>query len=252
MPRNIHAKSVHLRLATIHSWSRRPVTSAATRERERHRAADEARVEARRVDDHPVVLEQRVEALAVGARAGDARRERVRREGHEHAEEEDDRHQRRDDVRLKLEVPLAEPLDARADVDAEEEQPPEERAVLPAPQRGEEVVQRHRPVGVVGDVADAEVVGDERVGEAERRRCRPARPCRRRRSAPPGASAAGRSRRPRARRRTCSWRRPWPRGAGCVPNAGNVLPKTWSRLVMGRPVRRWGALGARSLAAAGV
>jgi hypothetical protein len=30
MPRNIHAKSVHLRQATIHSWSSRPVTSAAT------------------------------------------------------------------------------------------------------------------------------------------------------------------------------------------------------------------------------
>ena len=30
MPRNIQAKSVHLRLATIHSWSRRPVTMAAT------------------------------------------------------------------------------------------------------------------------------------------------------------------------------------------------------------------------------
>ena len=104
MPRNIHAKSVHLRLATIHSWSSRPVTSAATANANGHRAADEARVEARRVDDHPVVLEERVQPLAVGARARDAGRERVRREGHEHAEEEDDRHQRRDDVRLKLEV----------------------------------------------------------------------------------------------------------------------------------------------------
>jgi hypothetical protein len=30
MARKSQANSVHLRLATIHSWSRRPVTSAAT------------------------------------------------------------------------------------------------------------------------------------------------------------------------------------------------------------------------------
>ena len=77
------------------------------REGERDRAPDEARVEARRVDDHPVVLEERVEALAVGARAGHVRRERIGRERHQNAEEEDDRHERRDDVRLKLEVALA-------------------------------------------------------------------------------------------------------------------------------------------------
>ena len=37
-------------------------------ERERDRHADEARVERRRMDHHPVVLEQRVQALAVGRR----------------------------------------------------------------------------------------------------------------------------------------------------------------------------------------
>jgi hypothetical protein len=121
------------------------------------------------VDDHPVVLQERVQPLAVRPRPGDARRERVGREGHEHAEEEDDRHQRRDDVRLKLEVALAEPLHARADVGAEEKEPPEQRPVLPAPEGGEQVLERHRAVRVVRDVADAEVVRDEGVGEAEHR-----------------------------------------------------------------------------------
>ena len=35
-------------------------------ERERDRHPDEARVERRRMDRHPVVLQQRVQALAVG------------------------------------------------------------------------------------------------------------------------------------------------------------------------------------------
>ncbi len=118
------------------------------------------------MDHHPVVLERGVQAVAVGAGPRDVRREGVRGEGHQDAEEEDDRHERGDDVRLELEIPFAEPLHADADVRAEEEQPPEQRPVLPAPEGSEEVVHRHRPIRVVGDVPDTKVVGHERVGEA--------------------------------------------------------------------------------------
>ena len=60
-----------------------------------------------------------------------------------------------------------EPPDARADVHAEEEEPPEERAVLPAPERGEQVKRSSSSDRSSGDVPDAEIVGDERVGEAQ-------------------------------------------------------------------------------------
>ena len=144
-----------------------PGHKCGDREGEWHGAADEAGVERRRVDDHPVVLQERVQPFAVRARAGDAGRERVRRERHQHAEEEDDSHQRRDHVRLELEVLLPEREDADADVATEEEEPPQERSVLPAPKRGEQVRERHRAVGVMRHVAEPEVVAHECVREAE-------------------------------------------------------------------------------------
>jgi len=88
-----------------------------------------------------------------------------------------DRHERGDDVGLQLAVLVAQPHQARGGVGAEEEQPPQQRAVLPTPQRGDEVARRHRPIAVASDVADAEVVGDEAVSEQqdveddERARC---------------------------------------------------------------------------------
>ena len=103
--------------ATIHSLSSRPVASAATAKANGTAQPTKPDVEARRVDDHVEVLEQRVQPLAVGARAGDARRERVRGEHHQDAEEEHDRHQRRDDVRLELEVVALQPEHADADVE---------------------------------------------------------------------------------------------------------------------------------------
>ncbi len=69
-------------------------------ERKRYRAPDEARVQRRRVDDHPVVLQQRVQALAVGPRTGDVGLERVGAEEHQHRKKTDDHHQRGDHERL--------------------------------------------------------------------------------------------------------------------------------------------------------
>jgi hypothetical protein len=121
------------------------------------------------MDDHPVVLEQRVEPLTVGACAGDARFERIRREQHEHAEEADDAHQRRDHVRLERPVAPLEPGDASRGVSGQQEQPPQERSVLSTPERGEQVARRHRAVAVTRHVTNPEVVRDERVGEQHHR-----------------------------------------------------------------------------------
>ena len=90
---------------------------------------------------------------------------------------------------------------------------------------------RHRAVGVVRDVADAEVVGDERVGEAEHRDgderdravCAEARGLERAQA----PVAPGRERdRERVAATTIAPR------SRLAPNAGNVLPKMWRRLTM--------------------
>ena len=119
------------------------------------------------MDRHPVVLKQRVHPQAVGPGAGEALGERVRREGHHHAEEQGDDHQGGQNVGLKLEVAPVEPPHADADVPAEEKEPPQDRTVLASPQGGEEVHRRHGPVGVRRDVPEAEVVRDEGVCQAQ-------------------------------------------------------------------------------------
>ena len=136
-------------------------------ERERHGTAHETHVKAGRVDDHPVVLEQRIQALAVRAGARDAGLEGIGREQHQHREEAEDHHQGGDDVRLQLAIAALQPRDAGGDVAGEQERPPQDRSVLPAPQRREQVRGRHLPVAVVSDVADAKVVRHEGVRQQQ-------------------------------------------------------------------------------------
>ena len=62
------ANIVQRRTARSHESSRCPVIERRHAERERNRHADEARVERRRMDHHPVVLQQRVQPVAVGGR----------------------------------------------------------------------------------------------------------------------------------------------------------------------------------------
>ena len=82
-------QSVHLRTVRIQTSPRLPVDERRDRERERDREADEARVQRHRVDPLAVVLEQRVQALAVGR--GDRRASRRgSTERHQEREERED------------------------------------------------------------------------------------------------------------------------------------------------------------------
>ena len=71
--RNSQLNIVQRRTARSHESSRWPVIERRDAERERNRHADEAGVERRRMNRHPVVLQQRVQPLAVGRRRASER-----------------------------------------------------------------------------------------------------------------------------------------------------------------------------------
>jgi hypothetical protein len=138
-------------------------------ERVRDRHADKAGVERRRMDDHPVALQRRIETVAVGGRRGDERGERVVVHHHQKEEEHlnggDDGH----DIRNQLAVALAVHVDRRRPEDRQQEHPEHDRAVEPAPVRCDLVEERLDAVRVVRDVSDREVVGQEGVDDDRRR-----------------------------------------------------------------------------------
>ena len=106
------------------------------REGERHRRAHVAGVERRRVDHHPVVLQQRIQVGALDGGRGQAL-EGIGDEGDQAEEEHRHGHQRGRDPRHQLAVALAVlPLDDRGE-ERQHEGPEEQRALLAAPQRRE-------------------------------------------------------------------------------------------------------------------
>ncbi len=136
------------------------------REGEGDRQSHVAQVEARRVDHHRRVLEQRVEAPPV-MRNVEARKllEGARDEEQEEDEEEDVRAEHRHDVGRQIAVARAVlPCDAGR-VERKDPHPEEQRSFLPRPERRDRVVPGEGAVGVVGDVPDGEVVDREGVKE---------------------------------------------------------------------------------------
>ena len=116
-------------------------------EGERHGRADVAGVERRRMNRHPVVLQERIQ---VGAFSGN-RREQVEWTGHEiehHQKKDRDAGQHRERVRRDLGIAAA--ILERGDRREDRQQPgPEhQRALLPAPQRGDFVDGRQRGAGI--------------------------------------------------------------------------------------------------------
>ncbi len=138
------------------------------REGERDGDADVAEVEHRRVDDHAEVLQLRVEAAAVGRREGQPL-ERVG--GEEHHRDEEDHHRGGDAGDIRQQVGVAargDPLGQRRKA-GQHHRPEEQRALLPRPERRDDVVGGQVARGVGRDVLDVEVVGDDALPQGERR-----------------------------------------------------------------------------------
>ena len=138
----------------------------AHREGEGHRQADEAEIEKRRVGHHVRVLEARIEAGAV--RRSDLRCER--RRDHDDEEREEQRDRAEDGHDPDDEVASAPPVQqhGRGRIAGEEQQPEQERSLLPAPEGRDRVAGRQLAARVVGDVDEREVVADQGGDEDER------------------------------------------------------------------------------------
>ena len=147
----------------------------AHRERERHRQADVAEVEERRVGHHVRVLEARVEPGAVERRH--LRRERARHDDEEEREADRDRCEHRRHPDDEVAGAVAVDPDGERGVPGQDQEPEEQRALLAAPERRQLVDAAERPVGVLGDVGEREVAAQE----PGREHARPRRPSSRRR-----------------------------------------------------------------------
>ena len=134
----------------------------ADREGEGDREGDVPRVEHRWVDHHARVLQQRVEADAVG-RHGAQRREGVDfgREQHQASEEGGDAHHHRGRPGDDLAQPVAGRVEGGAGGDREHPGPEQQRALLARPHRRQLVEGRGLDGRVLGDEAEAEVVAGE-------------------------------------------------------------------------------------------
>ncbi len=139
-------------------------------EGEGDRECDVADVQRRRVDHHPVVLELRVEADAVGAhRAG---RERRLDEVQQGTEEDDGHAEDGDDPGHQGAVLVPVAPDRDRTHHSEHQQPQQQAAGLAAPERADLVRQRLGAARVVIDVVEPEVVAQETGDQADRRQRR--------------------------------------------------------------------------------
>ncbi len=167
--RNSHGTIVQRRTARSHESSSCPLASAAMPNANGMVMPDEADVEHRRVDRHVVVLQQRVQALAIRVRRREERRERVVVDHHQEEEEHLHDGDRGDDPGNQQPVALAIHVHRHAAERREQRDPEHDRAVEPAPVRRELVEERLRGVRVVLNVSNGEVAGDEGVHHDRRR-----------------------------------------------------------------------------------
>ena len=112
---------------------------------------------------HPIVLEQRIQPFTVSRRRREKRRERIL--VHDHQVEEEHLHagNDRDDVGNQLAMTFAVDVHGNRAEDRQQKHPEHDRAVEPAPIRGDLVEDGLDAVGVMRDVLDREVVRQERV-----------------------------------------------------------------------------------------
>ncbi len=136
-------------------------------EGEGHAESDVAEVEHRRVDDHLGILQQRIEAVAVGGNdaAGDEREGRGR-DVDQQQEEDLDAGEDGRGVGGELDVDFVADAEDES-VSGEEKGPQQQGALLAGPERGELVGGGEGAVGVLGDVGDGEVVGEGGPDEGE-------------------------------------------------------------------------------------
>ena len=154
--------------------ARLPRDQRADGEGERHREADVAEVQHRRVDRHRRVLQQRAQAVAVRHRRDQLvyrqHLERVGDEVVEHQEEGLNRGQHPDHPghHVAMLAAVGEDYDRR--VRGQQEAPQQQRAFLSAPPRRILVQHGHGAVGMLGNVGEAEIAGDQRVDQDAGRR----------------------------------------------------------------------------------
>ncbi len=129
------------------------------RERERHGQAHVAEVEERRVRDHVRVLQAGVQARTVERRR--LSDERARDDDEEERERDRDASEDRCDPHDQVARPIPVDPDRERGVAGQDQEPEEQRPLLPTPHRGKLVRARERPVGVLGDVGEGEVVAEE-------------------------------------------------------------------------------------------
>ena len=119
-------------------------------ERERNRQPDVPEVEHRRVRDHVRVLEARRQPRAVDRRR--LRAEGARDSDENECEERRDASEHRHDPCRQVTHELAVQCDGECAVAGQDEQPEEQRALLPAPEGAQCVRHRERAVRVLGDI----------------------------------------------------------------------------------------------------
>ena len=112
------------------------------------------------MDHHQGVLQQRIQPLAVEGRLGQLV-EGVFGED-ENGQEQDRRgHEGGNDVRHQFPVAVQVLRHGDGAVQGQNPQPQQHGSLLPAPQGGNEVKERHGEVGNTGDVLNAEIVGQD-------------------------------------------------------------------------------------------
>ncbi len=158
-----------------------PVVTKLPRDQRRHgkgewdHHTDVAQVKHRRVNHHRVVLQKRIQPVAVRRAEGlhprgRSEREflkRVGNEKHQRRKEDAGAHQHGNNVRHKLAVLRAVQQDCQGAVNRKQPRPEKQRPFLPCPQRRHFVICEKVAVGVLGNVGVVKVVGVDQVFEGE-------------------------------------------------------------------------------------
>ena len=140
------------------------------REGKRHRKADIAHVEQRRMEHHPRILQEGIQVAAFGRRRHQPI-EGVRRQQQEEQEADADQTHDREHARHHLLRQVAREQCHREAPAAQHQRPQEQRSLVRAPRRRDAILQRQFRIRICGDVLHREVVADERPREAAEGEC---------------------------------------------------------------------------------
>ena len=118
------------------------------------------------MNHHLGILEERIEAVAVGGDGAGIERKRRRGEAQDRKEEDLNAGQDRAGVGVELDVGLVAQAQHKA-VHAQQPRPEQQRTLLAAPQGGELVSSGEGAVGVLKDVGDGKIVGKDRPDQSK-------------------------------------------------------------------------------------